>query len=628
MLSLRFSLPLLALMLAAASARAERRLRFAQLTDIHLSGKNPSHTDDLLRSIDRINSLDSVDFVIITGDLTDNGDYKSMQLNKECLSKLNVPYYAVMGNHETKWSESGCTAWKKVFGEERLAFRHGDVHFFCFNTGPLMRMAYGHVTAQDLAWLRAGLESVPKGEPIIVITHYPLNDKDMDNWYEATDLLRRYNVRLCIGGHFHRPCHYSYDGIPGVLMSSCCHDESHSTTFGLYDIAGDSISAWVCEDGKHPSLLCRYAVSGEVKDMDGNVLKPEAGNVQRLDSTDNILFPFVRKVWTCRTDASIYSSPVTDGRRIFVADDTGTLTAYRLGDGHPLWTFHAGARMVGTPAVQSGIVVVGSADRRIYGLSARNGRLLWQVEARDAVLGAVRISDGVAYVGASDHAMRAIDIRRGTVIWEYDDVEGYVETLPLVAEGKVIFGAWDNRLYCLDSRNGSLLWTWSTGRQDIHFSPAAVWPSHADGRIFIADPARALTAIDINTGQTVWRTYASMVRESAGTDTDGSGIVAKTMRDSVVCYNALSNEPEEMWACNVGFGYDHAPSMPVVRDGIVYGGTVKGLVYAIDAATGSLLWRHRVGNSLVNTVTPLGKGRLLYTSSDGRIGLLESTCPP
>lgn len=80
-----------------------------------------------------------------------------------------------------------------------------------------MRMAYGHVVAQDLAWLKERLDSYPKDEPVIIVTHYPLLKGDVDNWYEVTDLLRHYNVRLCIGGHYHSMCNHSYDGIPGVF---------------------------------------------------------------------------------------------------------------------------------------------------------------------------------------------------------------------------------------------------------------------------------------------------------------------------------------------------------------------------------------------------------------------------
>ena len=53
--------------------------RFAQLTDIHLSQNNPNPTEDLLRSIAQINATDSLDFVLVTGDLTEEGDNATLR---------------------------------------------------------------------------------------------------------------------------------------------------------------------------------------------------------------------------------------------------------------------------------------------------------------------------------------------------------------------------------------------------------------------------------------------------------------------------------------------------------------------------------------------------------------------
>ena len=127
--------------------------RFAQLTDIHLTPNNPNPTEDLLRSIAQINATDSIDFVLVTGDLTEEGDRATMEKVKSCLDLLKVPYHVALGNHETKWSDSGCTAFGEIFGGERFEFEHKGFLFLGFNSGPLMRMAYGHVVPQDIRWM-------------------------------------------------------------------------------------------------------------------------------------------------------------------------------------------------------------------------------------------------------------------------------------------------------------------------------------------------------------------------------------------------------------------------------------------------------------------------------------------
>ena len=61
----------------------------------------------------------------------------------------------------------------------------------------------------------------------------------------------------------------------------------------------------------------------------------------------------------------------------------------------------------------------------------------------------------------------------------------------------------------------------------------------------------------------------------------------------------------------------------VEKDGIVFGSTKEGLIFALESKTGDVIWKHKVGNSLINTVSPIGNNELLFTSTDGSIGLLK-----
>ncbi len=590
--------------------------RFAQLTDIHFTPGNPNPTEDLLRSVAQINATDSIDFVLVTGDLTDNGDRLCMERVKSCLDLLEAPYYVIMGNHETKWSESGCTAFSDIYGGERFEFMHKGILFLGFNSGPLMRMAYGHVVPQDIRWLTAEMEKAGKNTPVILVTHYPMLESDVDNWYDVTDAVRPYNVRLFIGGHYHHSRQLSYDGIPGILMRSNLRDNDGKPGYGIYEVTPDSIRIYTQRIGEAKRQWAAFSLTHPYYDHQGKADKYP-------DYAVNQAYPQVKAVWTIRTGVGIYCSPATDGNRIFIGDDQGRLTAYSLKEGKPLWSFTAEKRIVGTPAVADGVVVFGSADRHIYGINAENGQRLWALEVPAPVLGAVAIADGTAYIGASDHTFRAIDLKTGKVRWGYPDVQGYIETRPLLANGKVIFGAWDNTLYALGRQTGQACWKWTHGLPGIHYSPAAVWPVAANGKVFIADPKRALTAIDLQTGQTVWRTSQSQVRESIGLSEDKLRVYAKTMNDSIVCYAAEGQEARQLWATDAGFGYEHAPSMLPEKEGIVYASTNDGLVCALDGRTGRLLWQHKAGNSLINTVVPLGHGSLLISSTDGTITLLQ-----
>ena len=58
------------------------------------------------------------------------------------------------------------------------------------------------------------------------------------------------------------------------------------------------------------------------------------------------------------------------------------------------------------------------------------------------------------------------------------------------------------------------------------------------------------------------------------------------MNDSIVCYAAQGDTPRELWATNVGFGYEHAPSMQVEKEGVMFGSTKKGLDLRTGGKTG------------------------------------------
>lgn len=595
--------------------------RFAQLTDIHLSPNNPNPTEDLLRSIAQINATDSIDFVLVTGDIAEEGDRATMEKVKSCLDLLKVKYYVVLGNHETKWSDSGCTAFGEIFGGERFEFEHKGFLFLGFNSGPLMRMAYGHVVPQDIRWMTETMDRYNAGnsrpdKPVILVTHYPMTEGDVDNWYEVTDAVRPYNIRLFIGGHYHRDRDLRYDGIPGILMRSNLRDKDEKPGYGIYEITEDSILVYTQRIGEPKRQWAAFSLTDSYYDRNGKAEKYP-------DFSVNKEYAQVQEQWIVQTGAGIYCSPAVEKDKVFVGDDLGRLTAYALKNGKKLWSFQSGKRIVGTPAVSEGIVVFGSADCKIYGLDAPNGNLLWTVEAAEPVLGAVTIENSIAYIGASDHTFRAVNIRTGEVKWAFAGVRGYIETKPLVTDNKVIFGAWDNTLYALNKADGKELWKWTGGLTRMHFSPAAVWPVAADGKVFITDPQRAMTAIDIETGNTVWRTFQSMVRETIGLSEDKERIYSKTMNDSIVCYSTKGDQPHKLWASNVGFGYEHAPSMQVEKNGVVFGSTKEGLIFALEATTGKVLWKHKTGNSLISTVVPLDNNRVLFTATSGETGMLK-----
>ena len=643
---------------------------FALLTDTHISTSNPKPMEDLQRSIADINRNPDIEFVVVTGDLTESGDLTSIQAIKAALDQLRVPYYAASGNHETTWSESGVMDFTRVFGDSRFAFSHAGAYFIGFNSGPVIRMADGHVAPQDIAWLKHNLDTISQlsytssasdrsseseirtlnsqlsTTPIFVFTHYPLRNGDVDNWYEVTDVLREHNVQCVMGGHYHRNLIFDCDGITDVLNRSNLRGNDTINGYSIISVT-DSIRFYE----RTPSPLggtpsnslasnsptgVQYPITPWLTLPYGTKTYGPSDQALRPDFSVNKQYPKVTRAWHKSLKGGLYSTPVTDGENLYIGDDVGMFYCLDLHTGATKWTFDTGMRIVGSPAVADGVVVFGSANYNIYGLDTKTGKPLWTFTTNQAVMGAATIHEGVAYIGGGDGRMFAFDLKTGALKWSFNELKNYVLTRPLVYNDKLYFGAWDTYLYALHLKDGSLAWKWSNGKSNPKLSPASVWPVAADGKIFITAPDRYFTCLDAETGAEVWRTKEFKVRETVGLSEDGKTVYSKCMWDTVVAISTQypishsshserpigetpSNSPTTLWTSHAGFGYEHNPAMPLEKDGTLWVSTKNGLLLGMDAKTGKVLWRHKIGNSILNTPLPLSGKECIFTSSEGTI---------
>ncbi|HAL55047.1 MAG TPA: metallophosphoesterase [Bacteroidetes bacterium] len=600
----------------SVSGSQTKPFTFAWLSDTHVGGTTGAA--DLSASVHDLNSLQDVAFVILSGDITEMGSNGQLELAKAILDSLNKPYYLVPGNHDTKWSESGCTTFPQLFGNDRFVFEHGGYRFIGLHQGPIMKMGDGHFAPEDLRWVDSVLTNLPDpDQPLFIVTHYPL-DSGIDNWYLLLEKIKRRNTQAVLVGHGHRNRIMNFEGVPATMGRSNLRANQQVGGYTIAEIRADTIFFSERLPGSGSKPVWHKIPLGQRE------YRRDTSTHQRPDFSVNQRFSHVMTRWDVNTEYTIASSPAVSKNQVIVGNSSGTIVSLSLNDGAGQWSFKSGSAVYSTPDIANGRVVVGSSDKNIYCLDVATGRVFWKVGTGAPVVAAPRIENEIAYIGASDGVFRAIDLQTGTIVWEYKDVKGFVETKPLIYQDLVVFGAWDTYLYALNKKNGSLAWKWSNGNAGILFSPAACRPVAADGKIFIVAPDRYMTAIDASTGRTIWRSNRYQVRESIGLSEDGSRVYAKCMADTLVAFSTSANEPTPIWVTHCGYGYDIDPSMPIEKDGVVFFGTKNGLVVALDGKSGAILWQHRVGVSIVSTPVPLSRSRVLVTDLDGRVMMVET----
>jgi outer membrane protein assembly factor BamB len=588
----------------------QSNFRFVHITDTHIG--STTGAEDLRRTVSDINSLKTVSFAVVTGDITEFGSDDQMRLAKQILDSLTIPWYCIPGNHDMKWSESGGTSFGKIFGDERFVFDYGGYKFIGLHQGPRMRMGDAFWTRDDVSWLESILSSMPdKNQRVIIATHYPA-DSGIANWYNVTTVARKYNVQAFLNGHWHQNHFAVYDGIPSVVGRSNLREKDTIGGYNIVDIRNDTMfysSQIPGFETKKPWIEVKL---GD-RDYSSDRLSQNDVRTEFYQQYPNVSFT------SKMTYASSMNCPpvITKKYRVYAYQD-GTVWIYDSNKNEYI-TINTNSPIMASPALDDKRIVISTTDSTISCYAIATQKILWTIKTGAAVVAPPVIKDGVVYCGASDRKFRAIDLKSGKVRWSYDSLRGHVEARPLLADGKVIVGAWDEHLYCFDEKTGKLVWKWKNDRPGILFSPAACEPVYAHNKVFIVAPDRFMTAIDIKTGRQIWRTNAFKVRESIGISENRERVYIRTMNDSLYALSTRSLVPKVIWGLNAGFGYDINSSQIKEKEGVVFFTTKNGELFAVEGSSGKLLWKFKEDVVIAHTPIPLSRNRVIFSNVVGTV---------
>jgi 3',5'-cyclic AMP phosphodiesterase CpdA len=221
-------------------------MKLLQISDLHivppgetLFGSDPAAR--LRACIDDVNLHHAdADLVVITGDLTHDGDPAAYDVLSECLASLIPPVQLLVGNHDER----------KAFRE---AFPHvpTDAHGFiqsvyhgengqCIFLDTLEPgTPEGRLCERRLEWLAATLDAA-RGTPVYLFSHHPAFDLALPSmdWIRLREEMAfralvagHGDVRHMFAGHVHRPSSGTWYGTPFTTVRGTNHQ--HALEFGL-----------------------------------------------------------------------------------------------------------------------------------------------------------------------------------------------------------------------------------------------------------------------------------------------------------------------------------------------------------------------------------------------------------
>ena len=285
--------------------------------------------------------------------------------------------------------------------------------------------------------------------------------------------------------------------------------------------------------------------------------------------------PSLATRWTARLGTPSYTSPAvaTSGGRALVYAGAGNhFYAYPAGGGAAAWSYTLPAGVVeNSPAVVGGVVYFGSTAGTVFALNASTGARICSFNTGQAILASPVV------VGASDGS--------GPVVYD--------GTVPNSGSGA------EYAIYGPGNTHGACTMDWKFNSWAV--TPGGTWSSPAYGvgaggvplLVFGSkDRDDSVYAVNARTGARVWRYQTSTLADS---DVGAPPTISPRGRN--------------------GF-----------TDGVVYATGKDKVVYALDLATGRLIWKHPLATGTNGDVAGAALvGDRIYVGSDTGVYALNAT---
>jgi len=376
-------------------------------------------------------------------------------------------------------------------------------------------------------------------------------------------------------------------------------------------------------------------------------------------------------IWQFNSGGILAGEPILADDKVFAARQSGMVFCFSTGSSTPVWQKDVGANLHGTPSLGNGVVYVGTTDNKLLALSTSSGTLLWSYQAIESenkayqfFTSALEIDDRV-YVGAASGYLYCIDKINGNLLWKHQ-LTDWVRSKPLVLGDTVYVATFDGKLFALkDNRSSAselwqiqlgehgittdlagnnngilassrdlILYSVSPGTGEIQwrhglldgawiddkFYPADIIsggqyqasPVVVDSVVFAGGPGGFLHAIDVRSGQELWRFETNGKIAATPRVAEGKVFVGQHLKNDE--YYAVDQKTGEPVWINENFGWTHVGATGYAGNRI-FVGTPRGKMHAINADDGSILWIFNAGQNNGFYPHPATDSTRVYTGS-------------
>lgn len=343
------------------------------------------------------------------------------------------------------------------------------------------------------------------------------------------------------------------------------------------------------------------------------------GDAQMQGISVEKIVPPLRMAWSFEPEVKegkrrppIEAGPVVARGKIFVGSQDGLFYCLDLTGGDLFWSFKAEGPITAPAAVLGETVFFGDTHGFVYALATATGEELWRFETGGKIEGGVNTlspESGPArvYVGSHDYFLYALNADSGDVLWKHETGNYVVSTPSMIhADGvpALAFGGCDGLLHVIPADGEG-------EKREIEIGAYIANTSAVrDGICYIAHNGGEVVAVEIASGETLWKTKTG-IEYTASPAVDESFLYVAGPDKRLVAYDRVDGS--EKWAF---LATRALASSPLVSEEVVWQGGMDGRLYAVDRATGAELWNFELGTQ-IKASPAASRGTLVVCGDDG-----------
>ncbi|MDF1823750.1 MAG: PQQ-binding-like beta-propeller repeat protein [Verrucomicrobiales bacterium] len=308
----------------------------------------------------------------------------------------------------------------------------------------------------------------------------------------------------------------------------------------------------------------------------------------------------------------IEASPIISDGVIYIGSQSSKLLALDLESGKLNWSFNAEGPISAPAAAYGETVFFGDTYGFVYALDAETGEEKWRFETEGKIEGGINVLPGIQgkvgiFIGSHDYFLYCLDAANGEVIWKHETGNYVVATPSIINSGgqrSVSFGGCDGLLYVM-SADGS-----GESKEIEIGSYIANTSAVRDGIAYVAHNGGEVIAIDIASGEEVWR-LATGVEYTASPAVDETHVFVAGPDKRLVAIDRVTGT--EDWTFLARRSLD---SSPLISGDTVWQGGMDGRLYAVSRLDGSEIWQFELGTQ-IKASPAVSRGKLVLGGADG-----------